>query len=66
MRNLITIFLICNSITKSENYNLPTDFPEITVHYNNDSDSSNIFISTYTVSNPVENNYIIILNHLKI
>jgi len=64
MRNLITIFLICNSITKSENYNLPTDFPEITVHYNNDSDSSNIFISTYTVSNPVENNYIIILNHL--
>ena len=25
MRNLITIFLICNSITKSENYNLPTD-----------------------------------------
>jgi len=64
MRNLITIFLICNSITKSDNYNLPTDFPEITVHYNNDSDSSNIFISTYTVSNPVENNYIIILNHL--
>ena len=64
---LLFIGLVLCSPT-NPNYNLPSDFPQITVSINNNPDSGHVFLNTIkthqSIGQGTKNNYLMILNNL--